>query len=282
MKITAKTHRRLIVAGTLLAVATPSFAIFGLGDIVFDPTNYAELISQGSTALHELDKLESQLATMEKQYQTAQSTYNTIQANVRMFTGKNAWRTIVAKLTHLPVKNSYGETAGWDDAMNNDDASGATSAWMNATVGVNAGATASLKGQTAGTSAQLASLALIEASDSISPTCMNAVAQYRSGRADNATAEFALEDDQFDESDDTNSEIEQLNLLNGSQSQHMHELQLQGVIQTCIASQATVANMQQRNAAAQDLNTWGFVKQQQTTNPTFAGGSSGTWTTYLP
>jgi type IV secretion system protein TrbJ len=44
----------------------------------------------------------------------------------------------------------------------------------------------------------------------------------------------------------------------------------------------TVANMQQRNAAAQDLNTAAAVQQQRSTNDTSAANEGSTWTTYLP
>jgi len=44
----------------------------------------------------------------------------------------------------------------------------------------------------------------------------------------------------------------------------------------------TVANMQQRNAAAQDLNTAAFVQQQRSTNNVNATQESNTWQTYLP
>ena len=60
---------------------------------------------------------------------------------------------------------------------------------------------------------------------------------------------------QFDTTSATNSEVEQLNLLNAAQAQQMSEMQSQAAMQVCLASQMTVANMQQRNAAAQDLNT---------------------------
>ena len=50
----------------------------------------------------------------------------------------------------------------------------------------------------------------------------------------------------------------------------------------CLASQMTVANMQQRNAAAQDLNTAAAVQQQRTTNDTSAANEGHTWQTYIP
>jgi hypothetical protein len=44
----------------------------------------------------------------------------------------------------------------------------------------------------------------------------------------------------------------------------------------------TVANMQQRNAAAQDLNTAAAVQQQRATNDTSATNEGNTWHSYIP
>jgi hypothetical protein len=62
----------------------------------------------------------------------------------------------------------------------------------------------------------------------------------------------------------------------------MSEMQSQGALQVCLAAQMTVANMQQRNAAVQDLNTAAAVQQQRSVNDTSAANESNTWQTYLP
>ena len=50
MTLTMTKHKKYLIVGSLvLATATPSFAIFGVGDIVFDPTSYASLVSQLTT-----------------------------------------------------------------------------------------------------------------------------------------------------------------------------------------------------------------------------------------
>lgn len=51
MNITMTNRRKwLLGAGAaVLLTATPSFALFGIGDIVFDPTSYASLVSQLTT-----------------------------------------------------------------------------------------------------------------------------------------------------------------------------------------------------------------------------------------
>ena len=53
-------------------------------------------------------------------------------------------------------------------------------------------------------------------------------------------------------------------------------------MQACLASQMTVANMERRNAAVEDLNTAVFVQQQRSANDTSAANEGSTWDTYLP
>ena len=74
--------------------------------------------------------------------------------------------------------------------------------------------------------------------------------QYNAGRLANRPAESALQSTQFDTSLSTNSELEQVDLLNASASQAYNEHQAQGSLQTCMAAQAVVANMNARNTAA--------------------------------
>ncbi len=78
------------------------------------------------------------------------------------------------------------------------------------------------------------------------------------------------------------AEGQQLNLLNAAEAQKMSEMQSQGVLQACVASQMAVANMQQRNAAATDLNTAVFVQTQHATHNMTAASEDNTWQTYLP
>ncbi len=49
----------------------------------------------------------------------------------------------------------------------------------------------------------------------------------------------------------------------------------QGVIHACLAQQMAIQKMQQRNAAAQDLNTWGNVQAQHQANLSQGSSTSG-------
>jgi hypothetical protein len=261
MKLTtSKRNKYLLAGGLLLLTATPSFALFGIGDIVFDPTSYASLVSQ--------------LTTLESQY-------NMLKNNITHFSLKQQWQTTLHTLENVNVANMFGETAGMSIALNTNSPSASTTAWKTATVSINGGATSYLQGQSLG-SARMSQLAMIETADSVSPDCLTAVGQYRATRSQNATANNSLLSQQFDGSDSTNSEVQQLNLLNAAEAQRLAEMQSQGTLHACLASQMTVANMERRNAAVEDLNTAAFVQQQRSTNDVSAANESSTWQTYLP
>ena len=250
----------IIGSAALLLTATPSFALFGLGDIVFDPTSYGNLVSQ--------------LTTMETQYQMLKN-------NIEHFSFKQQWQTAFSAMKQANVRDLFGETNGMTTALNTNSPTASATAWTAATVPVNGTTTTYLAGETPG-SAQLSELAMIEASDSVSPDCLTAIGQYRAARAHNTAANNSLTSEQLDGSTATNSEVEQLNLLNAAEAQKMSEMQSQGVLQACLASEMAVGNMQQRNAAALDLNTAAYVAQQRAADDTSAANESNTWDSYLP
>jgi len=255
-----KRQKWIIGGAALLLSATPSFALFGIGDIVFDPTSYANLVSQ--------------LTTIETQY-------NMLKNNIEHFSIKQQWQTTLNGMKNANVRNMFGETNGMTVALNTNSPAASSTAWTAATVPVNGTTTTYLAGQTPG-STQLSELAMIEASDSVSPDCLTAVGQYRAARTQNAAANNSLASEQLDGSTATNSEVEQLNLLNAGEMQRMSETQSQGVLQACLASEMAVSNMEQRNAAAMDLNTAAYVAEQRDADDTSAANEGNTWDSYLP
>ena len=261
MRISEKNKRQLIIGIGLFAVATPSFAIFGVGDVVLDPSNWTEAVQE---------------LTM------ATKTYSTVTNNLRYFSAKTLWNTAKSQLSLANVENKLGETAGLQNTLNGNSPGMAGTAWRMMNIANNATSTSYLSGQIAGASATLSSLAMIEATDAISPYCLNVVGQYQSNIAANTQAEQALQNQQLDGGPDTNSEIEQLNMLNASEVQHLHEMESQGPLHACLAAQSAISQMNERNATVQQMNDAAFTKSQQAANPTYAGDESGTWDSYLP
>jgi type IV secretion system protein TrbJ len=261
MKLNVSNRRKWIIGGAIvLLTATPSFALFGIGDIVFDPTSYASLVQQ--------------LTTLQMQY-------NMVKNNIEHFSFKQQWQTKLHVLENVNVANMFGETAGIKIALNTNNPGASLTGWQTATVPMNSNAGSYLAGQPLGSS-RISQLAMIETSDAVSPDCLTAVGQYRSARSTNATANNSLLTDQFDNTDATNSEVQQLNLLNAAEAQKLAEMQSQGSLQVCLAGQMTVANMERRNAASEDLNTAVLVQQQRAANDTSAANEGSTWDSYLP
>jgi hypothetical protein len=250
----------MIGGAALLLAATPSFALFGVGDIVFDPTSYASLVSQ--------------LTTIESQY-------NMLKNNIEHFSAKQQWQTALHTLENLNVANMFGESAGLEVSLNSNSPSASITAWKTATTPVSSNVSTYLQGQSLG-SPQMSQLAMVEMSDAISPDCITAVGAYRTARTQNSTANTSLTTFQLDGTSTTNSEVQQLNLLNAAEAQKMSEMQNQGTLQACLASQMAISNMERRNAAATDLNTAAFVQQQHATNDVSAANEGNTWQTYLP
>jgi hypothetical protein len=260
MKLNPKNRKWLIGGSLLLLTATPSFALFGIGDIVFDPTSYASLVSQ--------------LTTLESQY-------NMLKNNVTHFSAKQQWQTALHSLENLNVADMFGESVGFRVSLNSNSPSSSITAWKTATTPMSSNVSTYLQGQALG-SPQMSQLAMVEMSDAISPDCITAVGAYRTARSQSSSANSSLNLSQLDDTDATNSEVQQLNLLNAAEAQKMSEMQNQGAMQACLASQMAVANMERRNAAATDLNTAAFVQQQHATNDVSAANESNTWRTYLP
>ena len=260
MKLTRR--KQWIIGGALLfCTATPGFALFGIGDIVFDPTSYASLVSQPTT-------LESQ--------------YTSFKNNVRNFSLKTQWQVALNSMKNVQVRNTYGETNGMTAALDQNSTTAATTAWTNSGEALSGNTSTYLAGQSAGNSSRLTQLAIVETSDTVSPDCLNAVGSYRAARAASATATANLQASQLDGTSTTNSEVQQLNLVNAAQAQQLNEQQAQGALHACIAQQMTVQNMQQRNAMAHDLNLAADVQAQRAANPTGYVNSTNTYTDYLP
>src|ERR1700751_3461139 len=120
MRFTSRKRKWLIGTGAaVLLTATPSFALFGIGDIVFDPTSYGSLVSQ--------------LTTLQTQY-------NMLKNNLTHFSIKQQWQTTLHALENVNVSNMFGETAGMSIALNTNSPSTSSTAWKAATVAMNGSA----------------------------------------------------------------------------------------------------------------------------------------------
>lgn len=281
-----------------LAMAMPAHAQFG--GVVFDPTqsahavqqiynedkgllNQAQQIASGSqrnlTLLQQLTQDIQMAGTALKIYNQSITTYNTIFNNLKYFNSKQIWHTAENALMNSSVQNTYGETAGLQ-AQLNGTSQNSSLVWKIMNLAISGTSSSFWSQQVVGQSARLSALAHIEAMDAASSQCLAASGAYQASRTANLQANTSLDTSIYDTSDLTNSEVEQLNLLNISNAQRMAEEHAQGQLHACMAAQAAVTNMDKRNEASLTINDANFKLTQQSNNPTYIGNGSQTWTTY--
>ncbi len=239
--------------------------------------NQAQRIAQGSETNMTLAQ---QLSTDLKLAATAMQTYNTILNNLKYFNSKQIWRTAESALMSGQVANQFGETSGLQATINGQTPQNASLVWRLMNLGLQGTSSQFWGNQVVGASDRLAALAGMEAIDAASTTCLGAVGNYNQARNNNTIAAANLQQSQFDISSLTNSELQQLNLLNASHAQTTAEQRAQGQLHACLAAQAAAANMPQRNATSATINDANFKLSQQSVNPTYAAKESTTWTTY--
>jgi len=293
--------RWLALVGGLLAYTSAMPAHAQFGGVVLDPTqsahaviqignegkslvNQATRIAQGSQANLTLSQQliqDVQMAgTALKIYNQSITTYNTIFNNLKYFNTKQIWKTAENALMNSSVQNSYGETSGLQ-AQLNGQGQNASTVWKIMNLAISSTSSSFWGNQIVGASDRLSTLAHIEAMDAASTQCLAAVGAYNASRTTNLPANTALNTSIYDTTASTNSEVEQLNLINISNSQRMEEQHAQGQLQACMAAQNAVNNMDKRNAASLTINDASYKLTQQASNPTYAGNESSTWTTYF-
>lgn len=297
-KLTTARSLTLVSGLAALAMAAPAHAQFG--GITFDPTqsahaiqqivneekglaSQAEQVAQGSqTNLTLIQQLTNDIKMAQTElniYQQTITTYNTMVNNLKYFNSKQIFTTAENALLHGTVQNSYGETAGLQSQLNGQSQN-ASLVWKLMQLAISGTSSSFWSQEIVGNSQRLTTLAHIEAMDAASSNCLAAVSAYQSSRTNNLAANNALNNSIYDNTDLTNSEVEQLNLMSMSDSQRLEEAHAQGQLHACMASQAAVANMEKRNIASVTINDANYKYTQQASNPTYLGNGSTTWTTY--
>lgn len=299
MKKLTTAHNLTLASGlAAFAMAAPAHAQFG--GVTFDPTQSAHAIvqisneekglfaqaqqiangSQANLTLAQQLTQDIQMAgTALKIYNQSITTYNTIFNNLKYFNTKQIWNTAENALMNTSVENTYGETAGLQ-AQLNGQSQNASLVWKIMNLAISGTSSSFWSQQIVGQSDRLSTLAHIHAMDAASSQCLAAAGAYQASRTANLQANTALNTSVYDTTDATNSEVEQLNLLNVSNSQRMEEEHAQGQLHACMAAQAAVENMDKRNEASLTINDANNKLIAQANNPTYAGNSSLTWTSY--
>jgi len=273
-----KQHKRFlqIVTASVLTVGfmfTPrARALFGIPDVVIDPTALAKLAQQ-------IGQYQQMIGQYRQMLTTATNSYNLWKQNFASLTNKQAWRTFGLSLVNDSTQNLYGETAAWSAAINYGQA--IPQSWRSATLPLkNPGAF--LSSEVLGSSAHLPALASVEITDGAAEDSMNTLAGYRQTQTENATALNQLEQNALSQDPETNTLVGQQNITNAALVQQVRVMQANGAVNAALLQQQLVANTYQRNVAAETLNTYAVLAQHQQNDTASPSGWASTLASYQP
>ena len=242
------------VIGVGLLLPQHAHALFGFGDIVFDPTSYAALGHIWTQDISNYAKLIETVTQLEKIYANGMQMYNISLAMSKSFDGANKaqWAALAQTAVADYTQDKYGENLAWSSAVSGNP-SQVPSAWQKSTIALNNGL--NLTGETIGQSPALARLASIEAVDGSSTKCLSTISQYRGNSLANQLGPILkLAIARADGSAATNSQIQQLNVLAAEHEQGNTEARAQGQINACLVEQQVLANKIQRDSIAENVN----------------------------
>jgi hypothetical protein len=263
----------IVLAGSLFfTTARPAMAIFGFGDVVFDPTAYATLGHIWSQDISNYAKMAQTVMQLEKIYASGMQMYTLGRAMSQSFDGahKAEWAS-VAQMGMLDyTQDKYGENSNWAKAI-----SGAPSqvpgAWQRSTLALNG--RMDLSSEAIGHSPSLASLSTVEAMDGSSQKCLATISQYRGNSLANQFGPILkLAIARADGTSKTNSQVQQLNILAAQQEQGNTETRAHGQIDACLVEQQVLANKTNRDALVQHMNVQAQAKNYYTTEGSGDGG----------
>lgn len=247
-----KRHQRKLFVGTAaaaLVLTIPARSLFGV--IVFDPSVFAKLVAESEKQIQQYVRQGLQLKQETQQaLNSAQQLVNQAKQAMHFVQEKKLWMTLGQTAINDLTRNQFGETLTWPTMVNGQPRF-ATGAWTSATMSPSH--LGFLSNAVPGSSQPLAQLASVEAQDGSAAKCLATIAEYRANAVANTNAIASLGGDEMDGSDDTNSEIEQLNLINAAQAQANNEARSQGAVEACLVEQQILAAKVQRDTLADHL-----------------------------
>ena len=268
-------RKRLAAAAIGLGLASvPALAIFGLGDIVFDPTSYGELVEQ-------LAQMQQQYTQLVKTYKMVSSQYDQMVTNAKWISSKARWRAMLTPWTVPSATNTYGTTGGWISALNTGGNS--LSGYGQAiTVLKDYGPVwGSMDSSQQDHVAR--NYATVELSDGMTVNALDQLGAIRGNSTAVQNAIDMLESDSLSDSADLNTEVGVLNKINAAGIISLRNSQDANKLLASLLDHQMIAAKARRDAEAQSINTDIALRQMAPeVNAQHLGGASQVLTTYRP
>ena len=231
-----------------LSVLTPSaFAIFGFGDIVFDPSNYVEAVQQ-------LLQMEQQYVQLVQTYQMVRNQYEHLRAMAQQVPVNMAlrYRAALTPWNASSATNTYGTSGGWVNGMNTGAADQAGYAAATQALGTYGAALDNVAGDQA--ERVKTSYATVELTDGANQSGMETIGRLRANARAVEAAIQGLEEDSLSSDPAMNTEIAVLNKINAANLITIRNNQDTNKLLVALAEGEIIDAKRKRDAEAQTIN----------------------------
>jgi hypothetical protein len=231
----------------VLAWSTRTHAIFGIGDVVFDPSNYAESVKQ-------LIQMEQQYAQLVQSYRMLRSQYEHLvwmakRVPVNMATRYRAvsapWRTFAAG-------DGTGPTAAWVAAVNKGMF--VPAAYLEATERLMENSAALSRLPSGQRAHWRTGYGTVELTDGANLNALETVGQLRANSLAVEAAIQRLEEDSLSAEPDMNTQIAVLNKINAAHLVSVRTAQDANKLLVALAEQEVLQAKRVRDAEARGIN----------------------------
>jgi type IV secretion system protein TrbJ len=242
-------RKRTVVVCALIGVIfiRPAFAILGIGDIVFDPTNYGEAVQQLIQMEQQYTQLVQTYGVVLNQYVQMIRTAQQVPVNMAV-----RYRALATPWLNSSATNTYGTTGGWIGGINSGV--GVTSGYASAiqslaTYGAALGNIPADQLDRVKTS-----YATVELTDGANLSAMTTIGRMRANAPAVETAIQNLENDSLSSDPNMNTEIAVLNKINAAHVIDVRNTQDTNKLLTALAEQQIIETKRQRDAEAKAIN----------------------------
>ena len=230
------------------ACVAPALAIFGVGDIVFDPTNFEEAVQQ-------LLQLEQQYAQLVQTYQMIRSQYDQMIWMARQVPVNMAvrYRALATPWQPSSATNIYGTSGGWIAAINTGV--GVSDGYSRATQPLSAYGSALGNVPADQQDRVKTTYATVELTDGANLAGLETLGRLRGNAPAVETAIRNLEDDSLSSDPAMNTEIAVLNKINAADLINVRNTQDSNKLLVALAEAQIIEAKRKRDAEAQAINT---------------------------
>lgn len=240
--------RTLVVClAILIAVTPPARAFLGIGDVVFDPTNYAEAIEQLTEMQRQLDQMVQTYLIMKSQYDQMRFMAKPVPVNMGL-----RYRALATLWRLSTATNTYGTTGGWRSGINTGI--GIASGYNSATVRLGQYGNAFKSIPADQQDRVKTSYATVELTDGANQNTMDTVGRLRANSGAVERAIQWLEDDSLSSDPDMNTEIAVLNKMNAASLIGVRTSQDTNKLLVALAETQAIEAKRTRDAEAQSIN----------------------------